>query len=189
MKDFYHIIDNEHLKENAFSVPEDYFENNFLKFNQKLFSADKKSFDVPQDYFETSQLKITEKIGYQASDFTVPENYFEDVKDKIYEKTLTHHSTKKILHFNFIKSTAVAASIALICIAAYYLFYHSKSPSSQTDCKTLLCLTKNDILIKENQLDEELLEESVTDDMVEKHFNDSEKHHSMADTNYLNAVF
>jgi len=88
MKDKKSILDNPHLKENPFNVPEDYFDTNAIKIITKVHSTSTETFNVPEYYFETNALKSRENLLSNSSEnvFTYPEGYFEDTEKKLFKE-------------------------------------------------------------------------------------------------------
>lgn len=197
MKGNKYILNNPHLKENPFQVPEDYFESNFIKINSKI-NSDTEPFNVPEDYFESNKIKLIEKIYSKknTSSFGVPENYFEHNQEKLVRslgsKTALPITKKRIIRF-IQYSSAVAAAVAVVW--GIQVFFQSENTNTPFDsnCKTIACLTKKDILSKEVQLDDEIVEESVSDEMIEQHFSTPDKTpantNDSNDYNQLNETF
>lgn len=198
MKQDLNIINNEHLKQNPFQVPEDYFETNRMKLEEKILCSSSNPFTTPEDYFETNKICLYEKIltNNQPSNYSVPENYFEKNKELIYQKiistqTTTQHHKKNIIQlFQYASAAAVIIGIVWGIRTIYQPSNNNIAPVK--DCKTIACLTKKDILSREI-LDDELLQETISDEQIEKHFN-TNSNKNFPDTNThstseLNEVF
>lgn len=193
MKENKNILNNQHLKENPFSVPEDYFESNALKLKEKILCSESTTFEIPEDYFETSRLKLFEKIlSNHQEPFSIPEHYFEHNREKLHHPIISKPSAKNTGTVIRLFRYSMASAAALILILGMYLIYQSQTADVKpiNDCKTIACLTKKDILLKEQLLDEEILEESVNDAMIEEHFDLSDpQSNSNLDSNQLNETF
>lgn len=171
------ITNNNHLKQNPFQVPEDYFETNRIKLEEKIPCSSSNPFTTPEDYFETNKIRLYEKIltNNQPDNCSVPENYFEKNKELIYQKiistqTTTQHRKKNIIQlFQYISAAAVIIGIVWGIRIIYQPSNNNIAPVNE--CKTIACLTKQDILSKESALDEDILQESISDEQIEKHFN------------------
>ena len=161
-------------KENAFVAPENYFQSvqNSLEYQAeisgypKLGSVKKQLFnDWEESYkkqFETSlMLKVEladELFSYptlyaidKVNLFSTPASYFETfterVKDKIYSKKPSNaFSISTVLDLIFGKKMAFAFGIVFILSLAFYFNQSSEKVIEFTDCKTLACLEKQEIL-------------------------------------------
>ncbi len=192
------ILDNPVFKENPFAIPEDYFETNTLILEEKILSKPVNSiFDVPEDYFKSSKLKIIENILSSSSQnvYITPNNFFENSILNITTKVQLLDdnkikSYKKAKIIRVIAYFSAAASVAGI-IWGIYLYTHVTNmnhPLPQ-NCKTIACLTKKDVLLKEQALDEDILEESVSDQDIEQHFNISSSLKKDTNSNLVNEIF
>lgn len=184
------IFDKPEFKSNPFAVPEDYFESNQLKLLEKLSSNHSVAFQTPEDYFETNALKLKEKIlSDNQNTFDVPQNYFEQNKQGIIKKiNTTTYSKRKIIRWAVYFSAAAAL---LIAVWSTWLHLHvsENSSTSLNPCQTIACLTKKDILSKEQILDDELLEESISDEVIEKYLETSKPSLKDTNTNALHESF
>lgn len=191
MKPKSHILDNPHLKNNPFTVPEDYFENNSITLYTHTRSSSQ-PFSTPDDYFETSALKIKEKVLSSSSSqaFIVPNNYFEHNTNTLSQIVLSTSasSNKKIIRM--LPYIAAACIVAITFGIYWYIQTHSISTTSFNDCKTIACLTKKDILSKDNHLiDEYTMEESISDEDLEKHFHTVPSSSSHSNSTTINETF
>lgn len=191
------LLNNPRMKENPFSVPDDYFETNLIKIREKLSCLQNpNAFTVPEDYFESNALRIKEKVLGSSPPFDVPKNYFEDNSLKLSKtiiqlsQTNTEASTnsnqsrkRRIIYFNVMKYAVAAASITGIIWGIYlYLQPSAKESIIQQPCQTIACLTKQDILSKAQVLDEEVIEGAISDEAIDEHFNSPASFNN--DTNY-----
>lgn len=179
-------IDNPDLKNNPFSVPEDYFETSALKLKEKILS-NSKNFDTPEDYFETNKLKLFETIvSTEHHSFSIPENYFESNKSHLIH-SITKISSNKNTKTKIILFTKYASAAAIVVgiIWSIQLFKQNTNhqPILQNDCKTIACLTKQDILSNENVLDEEIIEDNISDELIDSHFQNINSSQSAPDSN------
>lgn len=184
------ILDKPEFKSNPFAVPEDYFESNKLKLFEKLSSNHSIAFQIPEDYFETNALKLKEKIlSDNQNTFDVPQNYFEQNKQRIIKKINTNaYSKRKIIRWAVYFSAAAALLIA-VWGTWLYLQVSENSPTPLKPCQTIACLTKKDILSKEQILDDELIEESISDEAIEKYLETSPPSLKDTNTNALHESF
>lgn len=179
-------IDNSDLKNNPFSVPEDYFETSALKLKEKILS-NSKNFDTPEDYFETNKLKLFETIAStEHHSFSIPENYFESNKSHFIH-SITKISSNKNTKTKIILFTKYASAAAIVVgiIWSIQLFKQNTNhqPILQNDCKTIACLTKQDILSNENVIDEEIIEDNISDELIDSHFKNIHSSQSTPDSN------
>lgn len=196
------LLDNPHLKENPFSTPEDYFESNFIRIREKLSCSEQANpFIVPEDYFESNTLRIRENVLGSSNAFEVPENYFEDnavrlnrtVLQLSQEKKLNASSegrNRKIIYLNIFKYAVAAASI----VGALWGIYFYVQPSAkdtilQQPCQTIACLTKQDILSRDQLLDEEIIEGAVSDEALDEYFDSSSSSFNDTNSNSVNETF
>ncbi|MCX8144093.1 MAG: hypothetical protein N3F62_07505 [Bacteroidia bacterium] len=187
MKDKKSILDNPHLKENPFNVPEDYFDTNAIKIIAKIHSTSTETFNVPEDYFETNALKLQEKLLSNSFEnvFTYPEGYFEDTEKKLFKEIQSLKPQKRRI-IPLIRTIGIAASVTLFILTTYILLQPKPNSHSEItknkDCQTLACLTKKDISKDIEYLDEADIEEAVSEQDIEKHFN-SKNYPSPSPTN------
>ncbi|HPQ07960.1 MAG TPA: hypothetical protein PK995_01890 [Bacteroidia bacterium] len=180
------ILDNEDFKKNPFEIPEDYFETNSIKLIENILSQKKSAFEVPEDYFETNKIHLLENITNSKPAFEIPDEYFETSKNEIIQKISPTKNRRTIV---FLKYTTIAASIAGIIWGIYIFQNNTKTDISDKPCQTIACLTKQDVLSKESLLDEEILEQSVSDEIIEQHFNSNSIQPSDTNSNELNETF
>lgn len=171
-----------------FVTPENYFEtrSELSEYPNLLALKNKHVFDVPQNYFKDSAIAIQSKIetanelkAYpvlasisKQNAFVTPDAYFEQLSDRLNGKNANYSTTAKIIHLVFSKQTVYALAAMLVLSLGLY-FYNSKTEAANTDCNTLACLERNDIL-KANQLnsfDEEALIEAVNTEELQKNLN------------------
>ncbi|MEW6772837.1 MAG: hypothetical protein AB1304_02425 [Bacteroidota bacterium] len=179
-------IYNSEMKNNPFSVPEDYFETSALKLKEKILS-NSKNFDTPEDYFETNKLKLFETItSTESHSLSIPENYFETNKSHLIHSITNTSSNKNtktriILFAKYVSAAAIIVGI----IWSIQLFKQdiNHQPILQNDCKTIACLTKQDILSNENVLDEEIIEDNISDELIDSHFQNINSSQSTPDSN------
>jgi hypothetical protein len=175
-------------KHNTFSLPENYFTQAQLALEYKTELADYKSLSsiikpafntLDAEYEKSFLTSIHHKIELaeelkpystlyaldKTNPFTVSEVYFETIADKVKEKI---HSPKTqhvsvfdtVINFVFGKKMAYAFGLILIC-GLGFLFFNKPKAIDTTDCKTLACLEKQEIMnnaIITNFDDEQLLE-------------------------------
>jgi hypothetical protein len=179
-------------KETNFRIPENYFENlkNKLEYKyeisnyKELEKISKNLLNKPsKDYFEKSENKIKHKLELESelqefktlnslekkNPFHVDIEYFEKRNQKQTEETKTKN--KEILILLHPK-LAIAASILLItgAIAFWKLNSNSETIIQPSDCKTLACLEKNELLNEKNVEDfnDENLYEMVDIEALDK---------------------
>lgn len=182
------ILDKLKNQENPFKTPEDYFETNALQLWEKIMSRIENPFDLPDYYFETNALKLKDTFLSSSAEqgFTVPEKYFDSQAQLLYQslhssKTKSKGSKKVIPFIRYF--TAAASLIAVVTgIYVYQRAYNKISLSNE--CKTIACVSKQDILSKDVLLDEDILEESISDERIEQHFNNRIPS-TLSDTNTL----
>ncbi len=185
------ILDKQEFKSNPFVVPEDYFESNKLKLLEKLSSNHSVAFQIPEDYFETNALKLKEKIlsDNYKNVFDIPQDYFEQSKQNIIKKVnINVHPKRKIIRWA-VYFSAAAALLMAVWGTWLYLQVSENSPPPFKPCQTIACLTKKDILSKEHILDDELLEESISDEAIEKYLETSPPSLKDTNTNTLHESF
>lgn len=195
MKENKNILDNEYFKQNPFSVPEEYFEDNFISLYSKILSAPSEPLSTPEDYFNTNKIKLYQSIlsdNKNNSDFVVPENYFDAGRENLYQKIISQTRSQKsksktiIYLFRYIAAAAVVTGIIWGIDWMYKSQNNKVIPNN--DCKTIACLTKKEILSKENILDDELLEETISDEMIEKNFQLPDNNKTFIDSNQSNKL-
>lgn len=184
MKPHKHILDELKHQENPFKVPKDYFETKALKLYEKILSGAENSFDLPDDYFETKAIKLHEKLLSSSTDqdFTVPENYFEHTAQSLYQTLYSSKTKESKKIIPFIRYITAAASLIAVLTGIYVYQTIFKKNTLNSNCKTIACLSKQDILSKNVLLDEDILEESVSDEQIEQHFNNRAPS-TLSDTN------
>lgn len=148
-------------KVNPFTIPADYFElREELMEYTSLRNLKATNFTIPANYFETLPAIIFNKIEiaqelkeYKAiafiekqNAFVVPEKYFEEFNPRIEKE-----EAKVVSIFMRVKTTykvAVAAAVALF-ITLSVLYYNNNTGTGlpvDTDCHTLACISKKEIL-------------------------------------------
>jgi len=190
------------IKSNIFTVPYNYFEsinrNLEYKFELesqfKIQSIKKPEFsELEENYKQQLEVSINHKIEiveelkpYKAlynldkvNSFIVSESYFEEfverIKDRVHnEKDNKHSIIEIVLDIIFGKTMAFSFGLSLI-IGLSILFY--KTPESiveTSDCKTLACLERNEILNNNKiitNFDEEQLIDLVDVNKLNKQLN------------------
>lgn len=152
-------------KQHPFAIPEDYFEQNYLKLYEKIFSSggSEKIWDVPEDYFSDTTLKVLKRsYGQHPDAFLTPPEYFSRNSEKIIQ-TLVREKKKSVRVIPLIlRRVAVAACVAGIAGIFYVKLKHNtvaNKNDAHTPCYTLACLTKKDILEHPAVLDDEIMDE------------------------------
>jgi hypothetical protein len=180
-------------KKLPFVTPENYFANSLeskveLAPYQKLAALNKENgFATPELYFETASVVTLNKIEAvdelkefamlgsleKQNGFAVPNAYFENLSHELREKIVAEKNKAgvldNVLHIVFSKKTVYALAATLVLSLGLY-FYNSTEKVVATDCGTLACLDRKDIL-KDNQLlplDEESLMEVVNVESLSK---------------------
>lgn len=181
-------------KEQNFTIPENYFENlkNKLEYKyeisnfEELVKVPKNSFNEPSaDYFEQLESNINHKLELDSelqefkilsglekkNPFSVDANYFE----KRTEKIITQNKTSKIVQFkSFVFNPKLAIAASLITIVGAVAFWKLNNNNSTiiqaSDCKTLACLEKYELLNEKNidDFDDENLYEMVDIEELDK---------------------
>jgi hypothetical protein len=186
-------------KKLPFVTPENYFAQAGLESKvelapyEKLIAVKKEnSFITPELYFETARVATVNKIEVadelkefvtlsnleKQNAFAVPNAYFENLSHEIREKIFAEKNKTgvfdNVLHIVFSKKTVYALAATLVLSLGLY-FYNSTEKVVTTDCGTLACLDRKDIL-KDNQLlplDEESLMEMVNVESLSKNLDKS----------------
>ncbi|MGZ3865138.1 MAG: hypothetical protein ACXVC6_15500 [Bacteroidia bacterium] len=147
-------------KVNPFAIPADYFElRDELSEYPSLRNLKAVNYTVPANYFETlttsilNRIEVAEEVkAYttlaaldKQNPFIVPEKYFEEFSPNI------KGETKVISIFTRVKTTykiAMAAAVALF-VTLSVLYYNNTTATAlpvDTDCHTLACISKKEIL-------------------------------------------
>ena len=158
----------------SFIVPFNYFESteNSLEYKtelelySRLYSIKKPVLaDLEEDYRQQLELSINHKIEIveelkpyetlyaidKVNSFVTSENYFESlvdrVKAKIYSVKEKYKSIIEIaLDVIFGKTIAFSLGVTLIVGLSFYFLKTPEIIAESSDCKTLACLEKNEIL-------------------------------------------
>jgi hypothetical protein len=159
-------------KINTFSLPNNYFNSSKEKLELEAEFVEYKilkslkshlSFSNDLTYQEEFEINLLKKINYidELKDFTVlfsiekknsfsyPELYFEHVSDLIKEKI---HITKPsfielLIDIIFTKKVALSFSAIAIIMLSWFLYTNHKTENLiDSNCKTLACLEKQEIL-------------------------------------------
>lgn len=178
------------IKENGFSVPQNYFADAEIKLEHslelQLFSAlnaikKPELKPVSEKYFEASQknillgIEIAEELKQYSTlyaldkqnNFAVPTNYFDSVAEhvkEVYYSTQTSRVSIVETIFSFLLRPRVALAYStcmIIFVAAFFYLNNENAITIPEDCKTIACLEKNEILDKENL--DEFTEETLYD--------------------------
>nr|MBC7614400.1 hypothetical protein [Pseudopedobacter sp.] len=172
-------------KENAFKVPERYFNelHPHILSQVTLEELGKESvFEVPENYFNQlqsqiiSQIKIDELIN-QNNGFKAPEFFLKEAQQKIKIAVKTPKKFTKIFNLNFIRYAA--ACILLTTSVGIYLnvsrqqnvsYQLSKLPNEAIENYLLLHTDANDLPTILNNLDDKsvfsLDKDQLTDDQI-----------------------
>lgn len=172
-------------KINTFSTPENYFASNEAQIElsayPKLQAINKPVVaDLDADYLKELQASVSYKIElteelkeyqllYQLdkhNPFTVADNYFENLPLQIKERIYSTAQEKlgvldKVLGFIFGRKLALAFGLVAIAVVSVYLYNASNNAIQNTDCQTMACLEKHDILkdqVVQNFDDDQLME-------------------------------
>ena len=183
-------------KEQNFNIPENYFENlkNKLEYKyeisnfEELEKLPKQSLNkTPSDYFEQLENNIKHKLELDSelqefktlsglekkNHFSVDANYFEKHNQNLTAESSTK-TTKivKLRTFVFNPKLAIAASLILIVGAVVFWKLNNNSSTiiQASDCKTLACLEKFELLNEKNidDFDDENLYEMVDVEELDK---------------------
>lgn len=158
-------------KRNHFEVPENYFEDNAYLLANRIIGLD-----------ELKMYPILSGIE-KENNFAVPVNYFNQSAQQIsVSNEVSVSGTKgRIISLVFNRKTVYAIAAMLVISLGLY-FFNSKTEAAGTDCNTLACLDRNEVL-KENHinaLDDEALMEMVNTEELKNNLNSSlnkeEKH-------------
>lgn len=199
-------------KTKSFIVPASYFEStkNSLEYNTelesyfRLQSIKKPVFtDLEEDYKQQLESSINHKIEIfeelkqyetlysldKVNSFVVSENYFESVADSVKEKFYSVKEKNKsiieiILDIVFGKTMAFSFGLSLIIGLSIYFYQTPENIIESSDCKTLACLEKNEILNNNKiitNFDEEQLMDLVDVNSLNKQLN-SKKENTSANT-------
>lgn len=185
-------------KKNSFAVPKNYFEEleNSLeyKYEQSLYptlnAIKKPQIQEPSsDYFKTINEKIQSRIEQKneleefkilssikkENNFTIAPNYFNEKKfsaDVKKTDTPVINIFKRLQAVVLHPKMAYAAGIALIIGLAGFWYYNKTEQLLQpgSDCKTLACLEKRELLNEQNMndFDDENLYEMVDVELLDK---------------------
>lgn len=195
-------------KNNVFEVPANYFismENSLeckteLEFYNTLSAFKKPVFtDLNEDYKKQLQSSINHKIeiveelkSYErlytldkVNSFSVSENYFDMVSERIKERI--HKSNKAeasildtLLTILFGKTVAFSFGVLLITGLSFYFYQTPQNVIQSSDCKTLACLERNEILNNSEVItnfDEEQLLDLVDVNSLNEQLNSKKENH------------
>lgn len=184
-------------KINSFSTPENYFSSNETQIElsayPKLQAINKPVVaDLDEQYTTQLQASVSYKIElteelktysllYQLdkhNPFIVADNYFENLPLQIKERIHTSAQEKlgvldKVLGFIFGRKLALAFGLAAIVVVSLYLYNASNKVMNDSDCHTMACLEKQDVLNEKNiqNFDDEQLMELVDVNTLDKQLN------------------
>lgn len=183
---------------NPFSAPENYFANTESKVElaaelssyPKLQAINKPALvDLGVDYLKELQVSLSYKVElaeelkeyqllYQLdkyNPFIVAEDYFENLPSQIKERVYATAEAKlgvldKVLGFIFGRKLALTFGVMAIIVVSVYLYNTSHNVMNDTDCHTMACLEKQDILNEQNvqSFDDEQLMELVDVNALDK---------------------
>lgn len=196
-------------KSNIFNIPANYFisKENSLEFKieleayLKLQSIKKPLFtDLHEDYKEQLQTSINHKIeiveelkSYErlytldkVNSFSVSENYFdtlsEHIKERIYKSNKAEASIlDTILTILFGKTVTFSFGVLLIVGLSFYFYQTPENTIQSSDCKTLACLERNEILNNSEVItnfDEEQLLDLVDVNSLNEQLNSKKENHT-----------
>ena len=119
--------------------------------------------------------------------FVAPQNYFDGlshtIRGKMFEGQTEESGFGKIIHLVFSKKTAYAIAAMLVISLGLY-FYNSGEENVITNCGTLACMDKSEIL-KSNQvsnMDEESLMNLVDPVQLSKNLKEASKNLDKSDS-------
>lgn len=196
------LAENKQLK---FTVPQNYFaeltnileckyELSFFPELNKVVKPALKS--LPSDYFETLDKKVLNKLELEnelkefsvlssipkKNNFKVVPDYFESKTDEVKEKIHAEKNQGGVVRQLFATilkpQMAIAAGLALIIgLTALWYFNRTDSKVLNSDCMTLACLEKNEILNEKNiqNFDDESLYEMVDVEMLDEQISSETK--------------
>jgi hypothetical protein len=198
-------IINEIKKATPFDVPANYFEENEnkvsthieqLQYSHLAAIAKTNGIETDELFFEKQAQAIKEKIEREEehsvfnthaaiekkNPFTISETYFNQNVNIVAEKAIegeTKNRIGKTIQLNW-QSVAVAASVCGVLI----ILYTSKPSVNKvmdTDCKTLACLEKKELLNEHTltELDEENLYDLVDVESLNKAMVDSTQNNAI----------
>jgi len=210
LREFKILTANRQLK---FAVPQNYFSSltNILEYKYELSVypelnkvAKPANMPLPAGYFETLNKKLMDKLEMESelkefsvlssiekkNNFKVVPDYFESKTDSYEEKIHSEKNQRGIVRQLFatiIKpQMAIAASLVLIIgISAIWYFNRKDTTILNSDCQTLACLEKNEILNEKNiqDFDDESLYEMVDVEMLDKQMSGGTKNGDSLNTN------
>ncbi len=197
----------------TFKVPDNYFETlaNTLEYKYELsafpeLENTKKPVlkSLPENYFENLEKKVVDKLELESelkafsvlssipkkNAFKVTPAYFEskteDVKEKIHSSKQDSGVVRQLIATLFKPQMAIAASLILIVgISAIWYFNKKDSTILNSDCMTLACLEKNEILNEKNiqDFDDESLYEMVDEIALDQQLSEDESSEDSLNTN------
>lgn len=130
-------------KENAFEIPEGYFENlneqilNQVKIDELV--ENKNSFNVPTNYFEHLASQIQSEIyldnlkpaDTNNSGFNVPIDYFENAEKRIQKNIIPKAKKAKFSKLQFVRYAAAACILLTTTLGIYFNVKYTTSVDQQ----------------------------------------------------------
>lgn len=147
---------------NPFSLPKNYFNEFANKLQLKIELEE-----------ELKEFKLLSTLEKSSPNFSVPENYFEVLPNDI--KTVIHTLPSKKTSFItwvyetvFSSKTAYTIGVLGLVLIVFFELNINKPSLINTDCKTLACLNKTELLNDHiiNDLDDEHLLDLVNEDAI-----------------------
>jgi hypothetical protein len=157
--------DSNNQGDEDFGLPDGYFERsaasimNRIELSEEmeaypeLAKAGKENgLTIPEGYFNESALLLTDCPMLLSLDnkpgFTAPENYFDQLESRLSsrltDKTLDRPAEGRIIRlFN---TRLIAAAAVLTIIAGAWMFSYFSPAGTESDCGTVACIEKKDIL-------------------------------------------
>lgn len=171
------LNNNIFLKQQTFSVPNDYFEQSFKNITQKsenkrfILKKDsiKNNFILSENYFDNLLLHINSKIynwkkikDIKINDiYTIPEQYFELLPLQIQDKLLQKQKIIIIFQQNTLPKIYYTGIAAMLVLGLYF----GLTIPTKNKCTDLLCkITKSEIreyLYQQNDLNQEIIIENI----------------------------
>lgn len=200
-------------RKSTFKVPQNYFDTLATRLEYKYelsvfpeLASTKKPIlkSLPENYFENLEKKVVDKLELESelkefsilssipkkNAFKVAPAYFEskteDVKEKIHAEKNQGGVVRQLFATLFKPQMAIAASLVLIVgISAIWYFNKKDSIVLNSDCMTLACLEKNEILNEKNiqDFDDESLYEMVDETALDQQLSEGETSEDSLNTN------
>jgi hypothetical protein len=157
-------------KRNCFTVPENYFHLNEVKLN--ALSSKQEFFQTPENYY----ISVSERLNQQLSPatsgtmFSRPEEYFNDFQDRLNERLNRKKPAAQPLWNLRLRPVWAIASVFIIAVAAYLIFFPSFSSDSSLH-ENELAFHSIDKMAEDIELDliTEAWNESTTSNPIEDH--------------------